>query len=127
MPPPHDVGDHRCHEFADGCRGQQARVSVGEQEMPTTDQGEGERVDVGVGPERGRELFVGLRLADELGEDASAGCPRHHLDEREQLAQQVGADVAGVWKGERGLHGVKVPVRSERSLRRPTICTGSSC
>jgi hypothetical protein len=38
----HGVGDDRCHELVDDCRGRWAGVAVCEQEMPATDQGEGE-------------------------------------------------------------------------------------
>ena len=38
----HGVGDGRRHELVDRCRGRWAGVAVGEQEMPATDQGEGE-------------------------------------------------------------------------------------
>lgn len=38
----HGVGDDRCHELVDDCRGRRAGVAVCEQEMPATDQGESE-------------------------------------------------------------------------------------
>ncbi len=38
----HGVGDDRCHQLMNGCCGRRARVAVCEQQMPATDQGEGQ-------------------------------------------------------------------------------------
>jgi len=38
----HGIGDDRCHELVDGCQVRWAGVAVREQEMPATDQREGE-------------------------------------------------------------------------------------
>lgn len=74
------VGEHRRDEPGEGLPGRRTGVAVGEEEMPATDQGEGERADVGVGGDAAQFALVGQVGRDRGGglredRDASAGLP----------------------------------------------------
>jgi SAM-dependent methyltransferase len=76
------AGGHGCYETADGCPVWPTGIAISEQQMRAADEGEGERVNVGVGSNAAMPTFVGEVCGDcvrGLGEDRNAAARQRLL------------------------------------------------